>query len=395
MHSTQRRPNKQLKEDYIDVVGDAGDACWVPPLLQSQQHHPQDKPPQEIKKKPKVKIKFKFTGKPKNEPKFKKGEIVEVTSDDEGYKGAWFVATIIDTLENERFLVEHRDLLMNDGGIEVLKEEIEAKFIRPCPPHVPMFGSLKRLQEVDAWCNDGWWEGMVVELVNSEECYVRFRNNEVLKFESSKLRPHQDWIDGKWIMSSKESSEPVRKFGDVIHETKNLAGTKLILKGPIPSESAKHNRDMISTIYNGSKFDLHFHKGANVEVKSDEQGYEGSWYPAIVVDLYQNGKYLVEYVTLKTDDLTQQLKEVVDVSDIRPRPPDIDHFCRYVRQEWVDAWYNDGWWEGVVSSVGHGLNGFKYEVYFWTSNEVLEFEHNHLRPHQYWIDGRWVLASLG
>lgn len=92
---------------------------------------------------------------------------------------------------------------MNDGGIEVLKEEIETKFIRPCPPHVPMFGSFKRLQEVDAWYNDGWWEGMVVELVNSEECYVCFRNNEVLKFESSKLRPHQDWIDGKWIMSSK------------------------------------------------------------------------------------------------------------------------------------------------------------------------------------------------
>ena len=169
--------------------------------LQKKKLMLQEKPSQEIKKKPKVKIKF--TGKPKNEPKFKKGEIVEVSSDEEGYRGAWFVATIIDTLENERLLVEHRDLLMNDGGIDVLKEEIEAKFIRPCPPHVPMFGSLKRLQEVDAWSNDGWWECVVVELVNSEECYVRFRNNEVLKFESSKLRPHQDWIDGKWIMSSK------------------------------------------------------------------------------------------------------------------------------------------------------------------------------------------------
>jgi len=42
MHSTTQRPNKQLKKDYIDVVGDAAvDACWVPPLLQSQQHHPQ------------------------------------------------------------------------------------------------------------------------------------------------------------------------------------------------------------------------------------------------------------------------------------------------------------------------------------------------------------------
>jgi len=53
--------------------------------------------------------------------------------------------------------------LINYDGIEILKEEIDAKFVRPCPPEVqidarfvghcpsqvPTFCSFKTLQEVD------------------------------------------------------------------------------------------------------------------------------------------------------------------------------------------------------------------------------------------------------
>lgn len=159
--------------------------------------------PLEIEQKPKkLKIRIKkYTGKPNIESKFKKGEKVEVSSDEEGYKGAWFVASIVDTLEKDKFLVEYRDL-MNDDGTQLLKEEIDAMFIRPCPPQLQNFGCYKRLQEVDAWYNDGWWKGMVVGLLNGKECFVRFMYNEVLKFEYSKLRPHQDLFEGKWVISS-------------------------------------------------------------------------------------------------------------------------------------------------------------------------------------------------
>lgn len=130
--------------------------------------------------------------------------MVEVTGNDEGYKGAWFVATIVDMIGmgRDRFLVEYRDLTTDDGT-QLLREEACARFIRPCPREVPFVGSFKRFQEVDAWYNDGWWEGMVLEVLNSRECLVRFIHNDVLKFGNSKLRPHQDWLDGKWVMSSK------------------------------------------------------------------------------------------------------------------------------------------------------------------------------------------------
>lgn len=138
---------------------------------------------------------------------------MEVSSDDEGYKGAWFVATIVN-IEKDKFLVEYRDMLTDDGT-QQLKEEVDVRFSRPCPPEVPVV-SFQQFQEVDAWYNDAWL----------------------------------------------------------------------------------------------------------TSCRSDEEGYQGSWFTATVVDFLQNGKYFVEYLTLKTDDLTEQLKEEAYASDIRPYPPD-------------------------------------------------------------------------
>lgn len=50
----------------------------------------------------------------------------------------------------------------------------------------------------DSNCNS-----VVLEVQNSRECLVSITHNGVLKFENSKLRPHQDWLDGNWVMSSK------------------------------------------------------------------------------------------------------------------------------------------------------------------------------------------------
>lgn len=194
------------------------------------------------------------------------------------------------------------------------------------------------------------------------------------------------------ILIYQKPSELVKKFGDVMPKAKNVIGNKLILKCQKPSEHANKPRDLSTRTTNTRrKFVVHFRKGAEIEVRSDEEGYQGAWYSAIVVDSLQNGKYLVEYLTLKTDDLSEQLREEADASDIRPYPPDINHVHRFALRERVDAWYNDGWWVGQVSSV---LHGFMYRVYFWPTKEELEFEHCDLRPHQEWIDGRWVLASL-
>lgn len=138
------------------------------------------------------------------------------------------------------------------------------------------------------------------------------------------------------------------------------------------------------------RFRAKFPKGTRVEVKSDEPGYEGSWYSAIIVDSLDNDKYLVEYLTLKTEDLGAYLREEAYASYIRPRPQHARCTRRYKLFENVDAWYNDGWWIGQVIKV---LTTWKYAVYFQTTNEVMEFEHNDLRLHQEWINGKWIIPS--
>ena len=84
------------------------------------------------------------------------------------------------------------------------------------------------------------------------------------------------------------------------------------------------------------------------------------------------------------------LREEFDTLHIRPCPPETLVVDRLSRFEEVDAFYNDGWWVGVISMV---LGGSKYLVYFRDTDEEIEFKHSDLRLHQDWIDGKWIMAS--
>lgn len=133
-----------------------------------------------------------------------------------------------------------------------------------------------------------------------------------------------------------------------------------------------------------------FGKGTLVEVTSDEDGFQGAWFAATILEKLSNDECIVEYQSLTNDDGTELLKEKANIKHIRPYPPETavrDYFS--LLQE-VDALYNDGWWVGVISKV---LQGQKYLIYFRGTNEEMEFKHSDLRPHQDWIDGKWVVAS--
>ncbi|PON93132.1 Agenet domain containing protein [Trema orientale] len=319
------------------------DGSWVPPLLDQRKS-----PTAEMERNMKLKIIF---GKKPLELKFGRGAIVEVSSDEEGYKDSWYIAKIVGSIGSDKFLVEYQDLLTDDGA-QLLREEADARHIRPEPPLLPAVCHFKMLQKVDAWYNDGWWEGVISELLTGSQYVVYFRStNEELIFKHSNLRPHLDWINGKWSIASKEHP----------------------------------NKWVINSQMQNSK--LNFCKRMKIEVRSDEEGYTGSWYEAKVVRSLGNDKFLVEYQTLKTDDGLELHKEEADALNIRPCPPEIQHVYPYALHENVDAWYNDGWWVGRISKV---LVNTKYMVYFWTTNEELEFEHCNLRPHQEWADGFWV-----
>lgn len=123
--------------------------------------------------------------------------------------------------------------------------------------------------------------------------------------------------------------------------------------------------------------------GAIVEVSSDS----GAWFAATVVKVVRKDKFLVEYHGLLADD-DSQLREEIDALHIRPHPLDTDVDGQFSILDEVDAFYNDGWWVGVISKA---LADSRYVVYFRSSNEELEFENSQLRLHQDWIGGKWVM----
>lgn len=132
-----------------------------------------------------------------------------------------------------------------------------------------------------------------------------------------------------------------------------------------------------------------FPKEMLVEVKSDGEGFTGAWYTAKVIGSVGNDMFLIEYQKLKTEDESGLLRENVNASCIRPCPPELQHTDCFTQLEEVDAMINEGWWVGHISKV---LSEALYIVYFESTEEEMLFERSQLRPHQEWVDGKWVSA---
>ncbi|KAL8484732.1 hypothetical protein ACS0TY_027145 [Phlomoides rotata] len=344
-----------MEQWEVRAVREWIDDSWNPPFLLQQVL--QNKSTESQIKSRGLILKIKCSKPPEME--FREGMLVEVKSDMEGFLGSWFTAIIVESLGCNKFLVEYRTL-RTDDNTEYLREEADLSCIRPSPPSIQRVKPYKYLERVDGLYNNGWWEGYISQVLRGCSYVVHFiYSNEEMTLEHCELRPHQEWIDGKW-------------FADL-----KVKPTDLNMKSSKRKLSEKVT-------------DATFKDGTMVEVKSDEEGYHGSWYTAVIVCSLSSGKFLVEYQTLKMEDESDELlREEALASYIRPCPRIIERLDHYKMLEEVDAWYNEGWWVGVICRV---LDDRKYAVYFWTTNEELLFEHFSLRPHQEWVGGKWIVS---
>ncbi|KAM5560981.1 protein AGENET DOMAIN (AGD)-CONTAINING P1-like [Rosa sericea] len=134
---------------------------------------------------------------------FTKGALVEVSSDEEGFHGSWFAATVVKSVGKDKFLIEYKCLRTEDDSA-FLREEVDNMHIRPHPPE-NVVDRFKQLDEVDALYNDGWWVGVISKVLRGSKYIVYFKETcEELEYQHSELRLHQDWIDGKWVIPSRE-----------------------------------------------------------------------------------------------------------------------------------------------------------------------------------------------
>ncbi|WJX13398.1 hypothetical protein P8452_03789 [Trifolium repens] len=299
---------------------------------------------------------------------FKPGTLVEVSSDDDGFRGSWFTGKILRRVSADKFMVEYDNLMEDDKRKKPLKESLKRQQLRPILP-TETNREFKFGDEVDAYHNDGWWEGYITEELKDGRFSVYFRvSREQIVFTKEELRLHREWIDEKWV-------PPFQQQEDNDNDNDN--------------ETEKTKRVKAAETVTVEKDDFKFKEGALVEVCSDEDGFKGAWFCATIVELKGRSKFAVEYDSLLDDD-SKLLREEISLLHIRPRPPITADVAEFKFLDEVDAFYNDGWWVGLVAKV---LGDSKYIVYFRNSNEELEFQHSQLRLHQDWMDGKWVMAS--
>lgn len=305
---------------------------------------------------------------------FKRGAIVEVRrEEDDPANAAWYPATVLrrrSRNKDQQTYVEYKSL--KSDLKKPLREHVHVDNIRPPPPPMPpekVGQCFKVGYTVDVYHKKAWRRGMVKDRVEESKYLVTVNGGrKQIVVKQRRLRLNREWDNGFWVPPPREHfcQEQLQS------QKTSSAVVKLKRKYSIKTSSPM------------------FSLGTKVEVSIDEEGYGDSWFAATIIGSKGNDKFLVEYLTLKTEDNTKPLREEAYLQNIRPFPPELPNVDRFKRLEEVDAWYSDGWWVGVVSKI---LDGLKYIVYFSSTSEELVFEHSKLRPHQDWMDGKWITAS--
>ncbi|KAL8113439.1 hypothetical protein AgCh_020667 [Apium graveolens] len=130
-----------------------------------------------------------------------------------------------------------------------------------------------------------------------------------------------------------------------------------------------------------------FKRGDDVEIISQEKGFEGSFYEAVIISKVSDNDYIVQYTTLvKEDDSSAPLRAFIPGDEIRPVPEDSTPENGFQVKQMVDVYYNDGWWTGKIT----GKVGNKYRVRFEHPKDRGVYSPTHIRIHRDWINGEWV-----
>lgn len=129
--------------------------------------------------------------------------------------------------------------------------------------------------------------------------------------------------------------------------------------------------------------------GSKVEIAYIREKLPVAWYKATVIKVIDERVLLIEYESMKNDD-GALLSEIVSTQYIRPLPPPTLEVRNFDLLDEVEAFYNDGWWPGVVAKVN---TGSRYNVKFMQWEEEIEFHHTELRFLYDWVDGQWIQAS--
>nr|GEW00334.1 hypothetical protein [Tanacetum cinerariifolium] len=269
------------------------------------------------------------------------GKKAEVAFDNEDPREVWFPATVLN-FDHGKFQVEYQQPGSGDEAV-FHKATVDFWHIRPSPPHLS-YTHFSLDDEVDAYYDYGWWRGVITKELADNKYNVFFEHTKKEReFICPKVRPHLEWKRGEW-----------------------------------------YNERCKIDLFERTAFSV-CTAGKKVEVTFDDKDPHEVWFPATVLKHSHKGTFQVEYQQPGSGDEAVLHKATVDMWQIRPSPPhprDKD----FALDDEVDAYYDYGWWCGVITQE---LPGNRYSVFFEHSNKERKFICSKLRPHLEWEDGKW------
>ncbi|XP_059307103.1 uncharacterized protein LOC132058784 [Lycium ferocissimum] len=252
-------------------------------------------------------------------------------------------------------------------------------------------------------------------------CFREFRNNKVIPFSLSKLDGYYNQTIFTMLCSRQKSK------GHKFHEVKDLNREDPSRQGPSRSRSAREGPKLERQIKKAEptcpklKIKLPsrvpvgiqlvepqckraFEVGDKLEVLSQDSGMRGCWFRCKVIQVSQK-RLKIQYDDILDCDGPKKLEEWVPSSKVaasdklgmryigrrtvRPRPPEGSSDHSFEVGAAVDAWWSDGWWEGVVAGFNDRRSGH-LQVYFPGENRLLEIERKNVRISRDWIDDKWM-----
>ncbi|KAM0939001.1 putative Agenet-like domain-containing protein [Dioscorea sansibarensis] len=281
---------------------------------------------------------------------FSVGDEVEVQSEDEGFRGAWYEATVVrPLLRHRRHSVVYTSLLEDSVSCRPLHEYVLDSHLRPRHPRRP--GPPFQIhQVVDAFHQDGWWPGVVADVRGGRYAVYFPSTREEEEFVESDVRAHLRWVKGQWINDSEGSPGRTKEKFSV--------------------------RDQ-------------------VEVTRDKDIFGAAWYSGTIVKVIGKTYFLIEYTSLLQGSgcggHCEFLREIVDAQYIRPFPhkPEAVKFDLF---DEVEAFWTNYWLPGVITKV---LSESMYVVKPTYQKKELELNAIDLRHNYNWTNGQWVRATQG
>ncbi|CAN7114960.1 unnamed protein product [Brassica rapa subsp. narinosa] len=299
-------------------------------------------------------------------------------------------------------------------------------------PHPKEVFITPHSQVISAECVDGpatvltreHYEECIASFPNSllarvHMCYRQLKKNKIKPFDLSKLRGYLDQPimsclssmeadpvvcgmnkeeDEQWSEGENGAERSKKKQAHLL--TRYESSCKRLKLDPLgksfPSLVDAHK----NTCYNGvTKPD------AKIEFLCQDSGIRGCWFRCTVLEVSRK-QVKLQYDDIEDEDGYGNLEEWVpslksampdklgtrssNRPTIRPAPPDakIADFDPTIGEA-VDAWWNDGWWEGVVVATGKP-NADDLQIYIPGENLCLTVHRKDVRISRDWVGDSWV-----